>query len=199
MDIQVDTQNHIPFIIKNAEICIFPNKETIDVSVIKPIQAHTNNILEIVYGDEGLENCDGLCTQKKDVRLAIGTSDCAPVCFISPKKVGIVHCGWRGLVSGIVEHMKSVFDMEHTTVYVAPFLHRFEIQKDFCFDEIQTRFGDTYFSYEGDRLFFEFKNVLADVIARPIIWDSRNTHDDISLPSHRRGDVYNFVTTIKMM
>ncbi len=194
----LDTQNVTSFFISGAEICIYPKKEDRPVAVIKPTQKHTNIVKEIVTGTENLDGCDGLYTKRRDITLAIGTSDCAPVCFVSEDLVGIVHAGWRGLVSGIIENMKDQFDMTKTTVYVAPFLHRFEIQKDFCFDALQARFGDKYFTYEDDVIFFEFKEALTQVIGQLILWDSRDTHDDHTLPSHRRGTGYNFLTTIRL-
>ncbi len=196
----LDTQNVTSFFISGAEICIYPKKEDRPLSVIKPTQKHTNIIMEIVIGTENLDGCDGLYTRRRDITLAIGTSDCAPICFVSPDQIGIVHAGWRGLVSGIIENMKEKFDMSKTTIYVAPFLHRFEIQKDFCFDVIQACFSDKYFTYEDGLIFFEFKQAIQSLFTHAIVfWDSRDTGSDLSLPSYRRTKILNnFLTTISL-
>jgi hypothetical protein len=34
-------------------------------------------------------------------------------------------------------------------VYVAPFLHKFEIQKDFCYDMIYNKVKDKFFEFDN--------------------------------------------------
>jgi YfiH family protein len=200
MNTKIDSQNKIPFIVDNAEITIFPNMEDVNRDIVKPIQTHSNRIVEIITSNENLESCDGLYTQKKDIVLAIYTSDCAPICFISSNQIGIIHCGWRGLVSGIIENLQNEFEMDQTSIYIAPFLHRFEIQKDFCYEAIYARFGERFFIKKDNKIFFEFKQAIQSLFTHvTVFWDSRDTESDLSLPSYRRTKVLNnFITTIKL-
>ncbi len=48
---------------------------------------------------------DGAYTDKRNVVLAVLTADCLPVflCDRDGTEIGIVHAGWRGLASGVVE------------------------------------------------------------------------------------------------
>ena len=46
---------------------------------------------------------DGALTSTPGCPLAIMTADCAPVVFVSEAGVAIVHAGWKGIVSGIIE------------------------------------------------------------------------------------------------
>ena len=47
---------------------------------------------------------DGAITSAADCPLAIMTADCAPVVLVSDAGVAVVHAGWRGLASGIIEN-----------------------------------------------------------------------------------------------
>lgn len=193
----LDTQNLTPFFLENAELCIYSNKEDRPLFVVKPTQKHTNHVVEIITGSEDLDAYDGLYTKQKDITLAIGTSDCAPICFISKNQIGILHAGWRGALSGIIEKMLEFFS-EKPIVYVGPFLHEFEIRKDFCYDAIFEKHGAVFFEEREGSIIFLFKKFIESKLGgHEVYFDSRNTHDDLTLPSHRRGTDYNFLTTIK--
>ena len=47
---------------------------------------------------------DGMVTRDSGICLLVGVADCAPVALFDPIEtvVGLVHIGWRGLVSGMV-------------------------------------------------------------------------------------------------
>jgi copper oxidase (laccase) domain-containing protein len=116
---------------------------------IAPVQTHSANICEIKTGAENLQNCDGIFTAKKNLILAIRTADCAAVCFCDRRKIGIAHAGWRGAAAGILGKMATEF--RNPEIFVAPFLPRFEIQKDFCFEILREKFGDDFFEFENSR------------------------------------------------
>lgn len=51
-----------------------------------------------------LEDADGIVTTSPGIALAVVSADCGTVAFSSPEGVvGVAHCGWRGLVSGVIE------------------------------------------------------------------------------------------------
>ncbi len=68
---------------------------------------HKNHVQTVSIGDAGrvLGNVDGLLTQAKDLYLTLTVADCLPVYLFDPenKVVGLLHCGWRGIVSNILE------------------------------------------------------------------------------------------------
>ena len=45
-------------------------------------------------------------------------ADCFPVFFYDPKKqvIGVAHCGWRGIISGIIQEMVDKFKNEFDSV-----------------------------------------------------------------------------------
>ena len=66
------------------------------------------------FGDDRLNEADGILTALPGPVLGILTADCIPAFFWDPiKKVaGLAHAGWRGLKAGILE--KMIFRMKES-------------------------------------------------------------------------------------
>lgn len=194
-------------------------------SVILPIQTHSNNIVEIVTGNEDLSNCDGIWTRfhqppllRGYFELGIKTADCAPIVFWDDNAYGIVHAGWRGLCNGIIEKMLANFEDKSSdpgvnsfndkiqprgqifNIWIGPILPKFEIQKDFCYDEIYAKFGDQFFSKisprptgtplisrggKAEKYLFDFKGALKSILPMAE-FDERSTYKEGALASWRR-------------
>lgn len=103
---------------------------------------HSNKV-EVVGKEEQekiIAGCDGLVTNIKDNLLTVTVADCFPVYFYDPGEntVGIVHAGWKGIISNIIPHairsMKKSFNSNPSNllVGVGPGIqkHHFEIKKD---------------------------------------------------------------------
>lgn len=179
------------------KISIFTDKESFPVGVITPSQVHGTKIVEIIDGREDAKECDALITSNKNFSLGIKTADCVPVSLTDGEKIGIAHIGWRGLCSDLYEKVSSLFKIENLEVHVGPFLHSFIIQKDFCFDSIQNKFGEKFFHYSPEGILFDFKGALNSVLPPNTVFDERNTKDDLTLPSHRRNKTKDrFLTVI---
>ena len=77
-------------------------------NIVRPLQTHTNcvkNIFnEIGILPKGLENVDGLITNKKNKILSTIYADCTPIFLYDCSKniIGNIHSGWKGTVSKIV-------------------------------------------------------------------------------------------------
>lgn len=67
-------------------------------------QVHGCRVVDSVNA-HGQPAADGSYTREKNVVCVILTADCAPVflCDQNGDAVGLLHVGWRGLVSGVVE------------------------------------------------------------------------------------------------
>jgi hypothetical protein len=169
-----------------------------DVSntVIFPKQIRSNNIIEVITGDEKLENCDALITKNKTLSLGIKTADCAIICFTDGEKIGIAHVGWRGLCLSLTEKMLARFNRENLRVFVGPFMHSFEIQKDFCFDQIREKFGDKFFIESNGKITFLFKDAIMSLLPQNSEFDKRDTFLDLSLPSFRRDKTKERLATV---
>jgi len=65
---------------------------------------------------------DALYTNKKNEVCAILTADCLPI-FITDslgQEVAIVHAGWKGLLSGIIEQTLKTFDSKNLVAHFGP-------------------------------------------------------------------------------
>jgi len=70
----------------------------------KPIflkQIHSDIIVDV--DRQGVGFGDGLMSKSINCALGIKVADCLPVYFFSGKKICILHCGWRGIMKGIVK------------------------------------------------------------------------------------------------
>jgi YfiH family protein len=57
----------------------------------------------VVVDGQGIEEADGQVTSAPGVAAMVLVADCLPVALAGPERVGVVHAGWRGLASGVVE------------------------------------------------------------------------------------------------
>lgn len=151
-------------------------------------QVHSN-IVNKVEKDTPLWGFgDGMITAEKNLGLVAYGTDCAIIAFWDDKKIGICHAGWRGLVDGIVDSMVSNFS--NGNCHIAPFLHQFEIQKDDCYEKIQSRFGGLYIKEERGEVIFDFRKAVIDTVsAIPFTLDERSTRDHPELGSWRRDRI----------
>ena len=179
-----------------SNISIYIKSQDTPKGVILPGQIHGDNIVEIITGEEDIHNCDALITKDKKFSLGIRTADCASICFSNGEKISIAHIGWRGLCLGLIEKMLMEFNQENLYVFVGPFLYSFEIKKDFCFDKIQEKFGEKYFTYDGEKITFLFKDAIMSLLPQIAEFDSRNTFKDITLPSFRRNKTSERLVTV---
>jgi YfiH family protein len=74
--------------------------------VVTAWQVHGSHAAVVGVNHHGtvLDSTDALLTQSQDTYLLMRFADCLPLLLYDPVKraVGLVHCGWRGVVSGVV-------------------------------------------------------------------------------------------------
>lgn len=150
-----------------------PSESLPQKNILFPQQTHSSHIVTIVQGDENLQACDGLFCRDISFFLGIQTADCAPVIFQGKKCFGIAHCGWRGLVRGILENMQDLFKKENDPIqkiWIGPLFPVFIIQRDFCFEEILQKFGEQFFSVskegEEEYLTFSFLEAIKSIVPK---------------------------------
>ena len=186
--------------LSGMRIELFLPMQEMQKKILIPRLTHSATIVTVQSGNENLSDCDALITENRALTLGITTADCAPVCFSDGTRIGIAHIGWRGLCLGLAEKMFAQFDTQNLSVYVGPFLHSFEIQKDFCYDQITAKFEERFFEQESGRIIFNFKKALASVLSPQAMYDSRDTLTDASFPSHRRnGTKDRFITAVSLV
>ena len=173
------------------------SKENIKIlGLIK--EAH---LVEIHTGNEAVEHTDAAVCFNSDYSIGIRTRDCAPICFSDGEKIAIAHIGWQGFSLGLIEKTLAYFDPEKVSIYVGPFLHRFEIKKDYCYEALIKKAGTEQFIHQKDgTLMFEFQAAIANLLPKQTIFDTRDTFTDMTLPSHRRDkESKGFLTAVSFI
>jgi YfiH family protein len=57
----------------------------------------------VVVDGQGIEEADGQVISDPGLAAIVLVADCLPVALAGPERVGVVHAGWRGLASGVLE------------------------------------------------------------------------------------------------
>src|SRR5436190_1418867 len=65
-------------------------------------QVHGARVVD-VDAPGGSGDADALVTTSTDVSLVVLAADCAPIALVAGGAVAAVHCGWRGLLAGVVD------------------------------------------------------------------------------------------------
>ena len=101
-------------------------------------QIHSNKVIFIDKPNDQTINGDGIISNRKDLILGVLTADCAPIVILGKRYFGIIHAGWKGTFSGIIENALNFFlkkgeCKEDIFVDVGPHLRKesFEVKNDF--------------------------------------------------------------------
>jgi len=156
--------------------------------VVMPQLSHGVRVAHVVTEDETFLETDAIWTENQSLTLGVTTADCAPICFSDGVRVGVVHAGWRGLASGIIQNMLQEFLADTLQVHIGPHLHQFEVKRDDCCDQLVDAVGLSFFTEQADGvLLFDFTQALLSVLPSDTTVDPRNTATDLTLPSYRHA------------
>jgi polyphenol oxidase len=105
--------------------------QTPEISFLKVKQVHGT---DIVSPETLPTEADGLVSSWDDLTLPLGiqTADCMPIVFEGKSGVVVLHAGWRGLASGILNRAEiSLIHPERA--YIGPSIQKccFEVTPDF--------------------------------------------------------------------
>lgn len=146
----------------------FFEKVGIDKNRIIAAEIVHGNKVEIVdkFSKDFITGADGLLTRDEDVFLSITVADCIPVFIYEPqaKIVGIAHCGWRGILAGVIESLiKKISEadgkIENLKIYLGPGINvcHFEISEDIL-DKF-SNFSDFVIRKDG-KIFVDLKGII---------------------------------------
>lgn len=139
------------------------------INLVKPMQAHTNNVKIVTnkinsnepdFNVEHYKNTDGLITNKKNLVLSTTNADCILLLLFDPVKkvIANVHSGWKGTLQRIIlnaiNKMVNEFDCkpENIICCICPSIRKchFEVEKDVK-EQFQNEFRDLIgFTYIED-------------------------------------------------
>jgi len=116
-------------------------------------QVHSDRI---VYADDAgcFEEADAIFTDRDDFWLAVKTADCVPVLISSQHAVAAVHCGWRGLESGIlpktIQTLMDEFNMSGVdlNIHIGPCITQEHYKVD---EKYKNIFDEKYFKPAGEK------------------------------------------------
>lgn len=117
----------------------FTARRLIENNIIAANLVHGTNVVVVDHVSPGfIPETDALVTKESGIVLTLTGADCFPVYFEDKKAgiIGLVHCGWRGIVGGIVTNTIEVMmslgaTAENIYLTIGPGIckHHFEIQE----------------------------------------------------------------------
>lgn len=114
-----------------------------DAGVVAIRAVHSAGIRVVTDAAPTDEPCDGLVTRQRDLALLALAADCSPVVIFNSAAtmVGVLHCGWRGVVSGapaaLVAAMRASGSSTHElSAFVGPTIC------GECYEVDETRFEE---------------------------------------------------------
>ena len=90
-------------------------------------QTHSAIIIDVDSTHE--RTGDGL-TASKEKRLGIRIADCLPVYAFGRDRMAVIHCGWRGIIQGIVQELRKQLEDFHYCLGAAIGPCCYEVKQD---------------------------------------------------------------------
>ena len=125
------------------------------------IQVHGTSIFNL---DLNIETYDGYIERERSVANAIRTADCIPLILWNERNKLIIglHCGWRGIASGIIEKALQDDELDITHAYIGPHISKdhFEVKRDFI--ESFQEYGlsiDRYITVRDDKMYMDLRSL----------------------------------------
>ena len=125
------------------------------------IQVHGTSIFNL---DSNTKEYDGYLETKQNVANAIRTADCIPLILWNERNKVItgLHCGWRGIASGIIEKALQNNELDMTHAYIGPHISKdhFEVKRDFIesFQE-QGLNIDRFITVRDDKMYMDLRSL----------------------------------------
>ncbi len=155
-----------------------------------PIQRHTSRVIELKSFPQPPMIGDAVITNLPSIEIGVKTADCLPIAILGENWVGVVHAGWRGLNSGIIEETISrIFAYEGTEnlfVFLGP------CAKGCCY-QVGPEFEELFPKYvkkKDGKLFLDLQEVALDKLkklgVKTVGFLEKCTICTPTLPSYRR-------------
>lgn len=119
--------------VNDSAIDVINNRKELTSYLNKKIvwmnQTHSNTVLYVNSSDAKANDvfsdtvpslgvqADGIVTDDKNIALAVLTADCLPLILVSEDKkiCAAIHCGWRGIYSGIIDNAVKIIREKNTS------------------------------------------------------------------------------------
>ncbi|MDR1928571.1 MAG: polyphenol oxidase family protein [Endomicrobium sp.] len=100
-------------------------------------QIHSSNVKIVSILNKGtfIDNCDGLITTDKNIKIGVFTADCVPMLLFYADNIRVIkaaiHIGWKGLYNNIIE---NIFDILKSKYSVKTYKVKIYIGPHICFN-----------------------------------------------------------------
>ncbi len=143
-------------ILPNGKFIVFSEKPSFSFTEVE--QVHGNDIVEASLKKL---KADGLYSQKESSHIwGIKTADCLPIFLQGKNGNALVHAGWRGLHSKILENpqLKKIAPIY---AFIGPHIHvdSYQVGEDF-----KNYFPQEYFKFLDDALYFDLTKYAQDAL-----------------------------------
>lgn len=184
----------------------FKDKENLDSlkkqlnlkEIFLPNQKHTNIILN--YDEDLTSPSDAVYTDKPYTPIGVLTADCIPLVLFNDNELSVIHAGWRGLLSGIVESAYEKFkDKFNISAFIGPSIRGccYEVGFDFI---NQLNISSNFFTINLDRYFVDLNKILKDKLEKlhvNVIYEIEEcTKCGKNYFSYRNGDLEERILTL---
>jgi YfiH family protein len=178
-----------------------------DIPIQYMDQIHGKNLGFISsHSSKPIANTDALFSSSTNLALAVFSADCLPIalCKTDGSQFAIIHAGWKGLVSGVVETSISSFtNSSNLCAWIGPSISKqnYEVGKD-LYDAFMAKDKNSILNFskrdsykflfnlqgEAERILKKYKiNVQTSDIC---------TYNSSSLYSYRKEETENRIVTI---
>jgi len=103
-------------------IAYFKKQGIENINIVRAGLVHGDNVVKVGITESGqtIPNCDGLLTDSKNLFLSLTVADCYPIYFFNrqDRKIGLIHCGWRGAISPLIKNMVKALGPEPNKILV---------------------------------------------------------------------------------
>ena len=178
-----------------------------DIPIQYMDQIHGKNLRFISsHSSKPIANTDALFSSSTNLALAVFSADCLPIalCKTDGSEFAVIHDGWKGLVSGVVETSISSFtNSSNLSAWIGPSISKqnYEVGKD-LYDAFMAKDKNSILNFskrdsykflfnlqgEAERILKKYKiNVQTSDIC---------TYNSSSLYSYRKEETENRIVTI---
>jgi YfiH family protein len=134
------------------------------LQIVELDQKHTNTVIK---ASEGIrKSADGIYESSANFILIVKTADCFPVFLSDGETVGLLHVGWRGCLTGIIDNFfKEVRSFKHRKAKVAigPGIGRC------CFEaspEVALLLDKKYRLHKDGKFYIDLQGLIVDELAK---------------------------------
>jgi len=163
--------------------------------IFLPTQKHTNIVVQYSLLPK---EADGVFTDRKGLPLGVLTADCMPIVLFDGKILSILHAGWRGLFSGIIQNGLKNHTVKNTKAFIFPSIKEccYQVDKSFISN---LNISDRFLEKREDGIYLSLQKVAKDILVKEGVSKIYEipicTSCCDNLYSYRKGDFENRIMT----